>query len=467
LQAGSLPEPAGHRTPPGRAAAVRVYAVRGAPPFNRAVAAVEVGGGIPPRAGERSTVAVTVSASGAASPPGGTAGFETAASDSAGLSEPVPVRLVIDGVVEAAGRVAPGATAVLPFPARPAGTVTGHVEIDPDAFHADDRRYFVADVVPPTTLAVAAPRRFLEEAVAVLESSAQVRRTHTAEADVVLAPAATGVGAVRRGAAVVVLAPDSSVALGAANHRLARAGIPWRYQAPRPGEARLDTTVPGLGPALGEVRLRQVYGLRSLGDADSVLLRLRTGEPWAVTGRSGDGGGYVLLASPLTIEGGTIPVSAAMIPLLDRILRDWAAPRAASRTLVPGEILETGALLAPGAEAVAGPLYRVTEPGIYRVLEGGDTVEHAVNLPAAESCFERLDEAELRDRLAGREVAVASAADWASAIYHQRLGREVAGWLVLAALLLLALEMAVAGTGSRTRPTRVVMESPDVVRSGR
>lgn len=427
-------EPPAETRPPGPAHLV-AYAPDSPGPPNRWVESVQVGGGFNPRAGERSTVAVTV------------AGWGTA-------SDSVPVRLVLEGTVRAAGLVSPGTTATLPFPAHPPGRVAGYVELDADALVADDRRHFVIDVVPATRVALGASAVFLEEALEVLVDAGRIQRVAVAEADVVMAPGGRSAEAIREGSSVVVLPPARPLELGATNQRLAAAGIPWRYQAPRGGVARLDTT--GLPRDLGleEVRLSQVYGLA--GEAgDSVPVRLTNGEPWAVLGGIPDGGRFALLGSPLTPEAGTLATSAAMVPFVDLLLTTWTSGGSTPSELVPGSLITVTGDAVSGPDGLEptspGSSYRVRTAGIYRVLSGTDTVAaHAVNLPAAESRPERFSAADVEARLAeitGSTVRVAAPGGWRRAIFQQRPGREITRWLLVAALLLLGVEMALAATG--------------------
>ena len=429
---------------------VAVLEPRLEPPPNRAITAVEIGGGLPPRAGERSTVAAEVAATG-------------------DVADTVTVRLVLNESVRGAAAVPAGAGAVLPFPPRPPGRVTGHVELDADAQTGDDRRWFVTEVAPPPSVAVGEPLPFLEEAVDVLEEAGRVRRAPIGAADVVLAPGARGAEAVRAGRAVVVLPPGSPLELAATNQRLATAGIPWRLGAPAAGEARLDAPPGELDEVLAEVRLREVYRLEPQGTPrDSVVLRLRDGEPWAVRGVLPDGGHYAILATPLTPEAGTIPTSAAMVPLLDRALSVWVAPGSDRAEYEPGDVITLPPaewVLAPhGADAVTeGAVYRFREPGLYHVIRGGDTIAaYAVNPSGAESDAARLTVADVRDRLPGREVRSAGPDGWADIVYHRRLGREIVIPLAALALLILLLESVLAAAGRRARREPIATPAPEL-----
>ncbi|HUH12604.1 MAG TPA: BatA domain-containing protein, partial [Longimicrobiales bacterium] len=201
LQATALPEPVEGSGDAGPA--LLVWAPDAEAPPNAGVVAVEVGGGLAPRAGQRSSVAARVEGGG----------------------DSVTVRLLLAGRVRAAAAAPPGATVLLPFPAHPEGTVTGAVEIDADALRGDDRRWFVARVAPPPSVALTAAAPFLEDALEVLAASGRIRRAAPGNARVRLAPGGVGAEGLREGVSVVVLPPASPLELPALNRRLAAGGI--------------------------------------------------------------------------------------------------------------------------------------------------------------------------------------------------------------------------------------------------
>jgi hypothetical protein len=416
------------------------YPGTAAPP-NRFIAAVEVGGGLAPISGQRTAVAAEV---------GGTG-------DGA-----VNVRLHVDDRLVAAATARAGATAVLAMPARPAGVVSGRCEIEADALRADDTRYFAARVLPPPAVSTGAGIPFVDDALVVLASAGRIRRADVGAADVAILPAASGLETLGARAAAVVLPPVSPVEVPAANRRLAAAGVPWRFQQPVSGEARFAEAGDPLQQTLGDTRLRIVYPLATEGASatDSVLLRLDDGTPWGVRGERRVGGTYVLLASPLTPEASTLPTSAAMVPLLDRVIGGW------SLAVPPRTTADAGAeiMLPAGASAVirpdstvdavtGGSAYRLPlQPGVYRVLRGDSVaLAVAVNAPAAESDLARLDRRGLEARLPGWTLHVtANAGAWRRAVFRERLGRELWRALLAAALAVLVLETVVAAAG-RTR----------------
>ncbi|NLG62300.1 MAG: hypothetical protein GX539_08645 [Candidatus Cloacimonetes bacterium] len=416
-----------------------VIRAQGEAPPNRGIASVEVGGGLAPVAGQRSTVAVAIEGSG---------------------SDTVGVRLSVDGRVIAAGSAPVGSSAVLHFPARPAGITAGHVEIDADALRGDDRRYFAVRVEPPPVVRYTGTNEFIHDALDVLAEAGRIRRDG-GSADVALLPSAAGIDALPASTAAVVLPPESPLELPALNRRLASAQIPWRYE-PRSGsgEARIAPAegADDLMRPLERVRIQSWYSLqRSGAGTDTVLIAMADGAPWAVRGTRGGGGLYVLLSTPLDEAASTIPTSPAMLPLVDRLAGAWSAATSAAPTAAPGEAVvlpaEADALLLPDGTrepVTGGSAYRGTnEPGVYHVLAGTDTITaFAVNPPRVESDLTRLDEGELRGWIDGAAVTtVSDPDDWADTVFRHRLGAESWRPFALLALLLLLVEPLIAASG--------------------
>lgn len=423
---------------------VLVWQLQGEAPFNRGIAGVELGGGLVPRTGERSNVAVLL----AGNEPGDT----------------TTVRVAISDRVVAAGTGSTGAAALLTVPPQPEGLLTGHADIDADAFRADDRRFFAGRITPLPQVALTRPASFVEEALMVLAEAGRIRRGSAPVADIVIAPGGAQIGTARAGASLVILPPTASLELPALNSSLASAGIPWRYDVPNAtGEATIEPSAAAgeaLQRQLPAVRVRRAYPLRAAGAAtDTVLLRLSDGTPFVVRGQRPGGGSYILLAAPLADSSTTFPTTAAMLPLLDQLTGAWAAASIASPDAQPGEpvALPAGATVVerPDGEREtiqAGQSYRApATPGIYRVF-AGDTVRSAfvVNTPGIESDLRRASREQLRAALPGWKLEFAdSPGEWTRDIYRQRLGREVWGPVVWLLLLLLVIESLAAASGRR------------------
>jgi hypothetical protein len=438
LQASSFGAPveAGEDAPP-----VILWHPGTAPPANRAVAVVEVGGGLAPLAGQRTSVSALI---------GGDGGE-------------VDVRLFVEGRLVAAARTEAGAAAVLMLPPRPAGVVTGRVEIDADALTADDRRYFAARVLPPPRIALTGALPFVDEALDVLAEAGRVERTGAGGADVVIAAGGEGLNGTRTGA-IVVLPPTAPAELAAVNRALAAAGVPWRFGPPTSGEARFAADPDdSLLRALEGTRLQQVYELlpEGTGATDSVLVRLSDGAPWAVRGERGIGGTYVVLGSPLTMEASTLPTTAAMLPLLDRITGAWALSVPPRSDMTPGQevVLDAGATAVERPDSTRDDVTGAAtwtlglDPGVYRVLREDSVIAaYAVNAPADESELARLDRRSLEARLPGWRLHVTTGSDaWRTATYRQRLGREIWRPLLAALLILLLVETVIAAAGPMRR----------------
>ncbi|MBR9990126.1 MAG: BatA domain-containing protein [Gemmatimonadetes bacterium] len=424
-------------------------------PANLAVTQVEVGGGMAPIAGQRMTIAVAVSGD----VDGGRAGDTDADPDP---DAQIAVRLVVDGRLMAAGRARPGTVALLTLPARPAGVMTGTVEIDADALHADDRRFFVAHVQPPPTVALSGAAPFVNDALDVLAEAGRVRRA-AAGVDIAILPGAQGASAYGPQTAIVILPPATPTELAAVNRRLADAGIPWRYDAPVAGEARFADEQPDpLLRRLADARVRELYPLERMTGAagDTALVRLADGSPWAVRGTRTNGGTFVLLASTLSAEATSLPTSALMLPLLDRMTGTWSLPLPPRTDADPGREIAiaagTTAIERPDGtlDDVTGTAYRLgSQPGIYRLLRDDSTVAaFALNPPAAESDLDRLDERDATAYLPGWMLHMTTSdGAWRRAVYRERLGRELWRPLLLALLLVLVAETLIAASGQRRR----------------
>jgi hypothetical protein len=450
LQASSLPAPVAAE--PG-APPVVVLHPGTQPPPNRAVTEVEVGGGLAAIAGARITVTAAIAGDG---------------------TEPTPVRLFVGDRLVAAAAAQPGATAVLALPPQPPGIVAGRVEIDADALHADDVRHFAARVLPPQSVATAADMPFVADALEVLAGAGRVQRSAAPGADILIAPGGHGIEAAGTTQAVVVLPPTQPVEIAAVNRRLAGAGVAWRYGPPLPGEARF---APGdddpLLRALQNVRLRLSYPLAAAAaaPADAVLLRLADGTPWAVRGARRGGGTYVLLGSPLSAEASTLPTSAAMLPLLDRITGAWSLAQPPRTDLLAGTevVLPAAATVVElpdgGRDAVAGagPYRLGGQAGIYRVLRDDSVLAaYAVNAPAAASDLRRLSRRDLEARLPGWPLHVTTgAAAYRGAAFRERLGRELWRPLLFALLAVLLVETLVAAAGRAERTADIAAAAPE------
>ena len=406
---------------------------------NAAISSIEIGGGLAPRARERSSVVV------------GIAGDST--------RDSLNLRLHIGARTTGAGIGRPGSAVVIPFPPQPAGLLTGWVELDADALRADDRRYFVATIAPPPVVSLTSTAPFIADALAVLSGAGRI--TTTGSADVFIAPNGAGTeGAGTR--SVVIVPPTTALELPAVNRRLTALGINWRYESQQAaGETRFQTRGSDeLDRALAAARVMQLYRLTPIGRSvrDSVMLRLQDGSAWAVTGDRARGGRFVLLASPLTPEASTIPTSLAMIPLIDRATGIWVAPSATRSEARPGELVNlpaaATAIINPDGSRdsvrAGEPYYAGTQPGAYQVLQRGSIIAaYVVNTPTSESVLRSANKDRVTRALPKWKIEFADDADsWNDEVFNRRLGYEMWRPILIALLLLLIAEALAAASGT-------------------
>ena len=428
--------------------AVVIWSPRRNPIGNQGVSDIEISGGLAPRTGERATVAVRVDG--------------TTESDSA------HIRLAVGARTAAAAIATVGSAAVLQLPPQAEGFLSGFAEIDADALRLDDRRYFALNVTPVPTVGIGRTASYVDEALNVMSDARRIQRTAPAGANIVVAPGGAGLESARPDATVIVLPPDNAIELPAINRRLAAAGIGWRYATnAAAGEARFANEASTADPLLrhlAAVQLRLTYALQPPGGAttDSVVLRLTDGSPWAVRGERASGGRFVLLATPLTLEASTLPTSAAMVPLLDRMLGAWSARSSTFADVAPAEVLQlprdAAAVIKPdnSRDTVAvGEVYRAPpDPGVYRVLNraGQQVSAFVVNTSPVESQLIPASARRVRASLDGWDLEFAdSPGEWLRDIYRERLGRELWWPLLLALLLVMLSESIIAAAGRNAR----------------
>jgi hypothetical protein len=423
---------------------VVVYHPEAEPRSNRYLHEVLAGGGLAPLAGQRTEIAVSLGAT-----------------DLSDTTE-IPLRLLIDGQIRGASSTRPGRVVALPIGPLREGMLYGYIETDPDALSADDRRPFAFPVRPPPSVAVVGGDAFfLEQALAVLEQSGRVvRGVAPAGADLLFSVAGEGVDARRPGQVAVLIPPTDATLLPAMNLRLSQAGLPWRVERePAPGEAQPQEN--RLPLELTAVRVLRRYDLQAAGGEDAgdqVAVRLSTGKPWIVSGTSAQGP-YVLLGSPLDPETTTLPVSAAMVPLLEWMTGLGSAAAVAAGRVEAGQPIRVPPtatqVRTPGGttHAVDGAAeFRETrEAGIYEVLRADSVLEHvAVGPPVRESLLTPLDEEAFEDRIGARVEAADDARAWNRQIFVTRQGPELWKPLLVLAMVLLLVEAWVAAAGSST-----------------
>jgi hypothetical protein len=420
---------------------VVMYRPEGELPNNRYLHEVLVGGGLAPLAGQRTEIAVSLGAT-----------------DPSDRGE-VPLRLVVEEQIRGASSTQPGRVVALPIGPLEEGLVSGYVETDPDALGADDRRPFAFRVRPPPVVAVAGEAPFfLEQALTVLEEGGRLRRGPAAGADVLFSSGGAGLDARTPGQVAVVLPPADATLLPAMNLRLAQAGLPWRVDVEASvGEAQIqDNQLP---VNLAGVRVLHRYSLTSTGqDAGSgTPVTLSTGQPWIVAGSS-PANLYVLVASPLEPASTTLPVSAAMVPLLEWMTAmgsTGSAPRVEAGQPLRVPPSATHVRLPDGSvRPVDGTaeLRETRDAGIYTVLEDETVMDRvAVGAPVRESLLAPLGQDEMEERIGDELRPAEDLREWGREIFVTRQGPELWRALLLTALLLLLVEAWVAAPGAAVR----------------
>ena len=453
LQATAFPEP----LPDGEGdIPVLVYGAPASDQQNRGVERVSFGGGLPPLAGHRTEAAVSIA--------GGTP------------EDTVGVRLYIGGQVRAAANAPAGTTVRLPAGPFPPGRVDGYVEIDPDPLTADDRRYFSFTVRDPTPVGVFGPAPFfLSEALAVLRENDRISLAGAGRAATLISVGGEGLDRRDLSQNVFVLPPSDPARLPALNRRLAEAGIPYRYETGTGEGARIVSS--DLAVALEGIDIHRFFPLVSVdggGDGPSLvtdtqegsaaragsLVTLSSGDPWLLAGTAATGP-YVLLASPLDERSTNLPVSAAMIPLLEWAIERWSPGGAGAGAVTAGTNFRppptTTVVQAPdGTEyPVDGdqPFLGTATAGLYRALAADSLLDAVpVNPPAAETDLSPASHADVRQAIPGVAAIVDDASSWSRHIF--RAGRGPEPWRTLAALLLALLIAETVVAASRTLRSR-------------
>ena len=438
LQANAFSEPtAGEGDIP-----VVIFGAAAAERRNRGITAVSFGDGLPPLPGRRTEAAVSI----AGGEPGDTVG----------------VRLYIGGQVRAAATAPAGATVRLPTGPFPPGRVEGYAEIDPDPLTADDRRYFSFTVREPTPVALLGPAPFfLTDALAVLEESERIALAGTARAATLISMGGEGLErrGLRQSAFVVPLADPAR--LPALNRRLAGAGIPYRYDPGTVEGARILSSE--LAVDLGGLDIRRYFPIVAADRADAgggVLATLSSGDPLILAATTATGP-YVLLATPLDGESSSLPVSAAMIPLLEWAIEHGSEAGAgplyvtAGLNFRPPRTATTVQTPDGSQHPVDGdqPFLATATAGFYRVLAGDSLLQTIpVNPPAPETDLEPADRSQVRRAIPGVAAIVDEASSWSRHIF--RAGRGPEPWRPLAVLLLALLTVETAVATSRALRTR-------------
>jgi hypothetical protein len=256
--------------------------------------------------------------------------------------------------------------------------------------------------------------------------------------------------------------PADATLLPALNRRLTEGGIPWRYDLRTTvGEGALQGT--SLPEALEGVSVAAWYLLvpATATVAPTSVLATVAEDPWAIDATDATGRRLLLLASALTADASTLPVSTGMVRFVDWVATEWAGAGGAIERAVGVHLTAppraTRVRFPSGREEQidgTGVVRRTGEAGPYTFLDGDSVVSVvALNPPASESRLQRLDEDDVESAIGGEVTLVSDARDWAGEAYRARRGPEIWWPLLALAALLLVLESVIASSGRAGQST--------------
>lgn len=359
-------------------------------------------------------------------------------------------RITLAGRSLARGTAAPDEDVLVRAAPPERGWLEGTVELEPDELPGDDVRHFAVWIGPPPGVALspnAGP--FVRSAVDVLEGSSRVAAGH----DIAIVP-----GDELTSLPALIIAPSDPVRVGAANRAFERAGIPWRFGAPRRGEATVTSARDSArsDSAQGtfvDVSATTRYALVPQAGADADTLARVGQEPWIVAGPR-----YAIVASPLDPSATTLPVRAAFVPWLATVITEHLVGEPGDVVLAtPGQVLPrprwADAIESAGGGRVSlgDDLEAPARAGTYFLDRAGRRVGAVVvNPEPGESVLDRLSAAELARHIRARQVVPAASRAQFSSLSFRSAGRlGIAEPLLIIALLLLGFEAFVVGARRR------------------
>ena len=219
-------------------------------------------------------------------------------------------------------------------------------------------------------------------------------------------------------------------------------------------------TGPGGAPRADDPETGSGTNAEAPGPRAGSVVVLSSGDPWLVTADA-PAGPYTLLASPLDGESTSLPVSAAMIPLLEWAIERWSGTGGGSGSVTAGTsfVPPTAAtsVRTPGGEefAVDGdqPFLATTVAGFYQPVARDSLLPAVpVNPPAAETDLTPASPREVRRAIPGTTAIVDDAAAWSRSIF--RAGRGPEPWRAIAAILLVLLLVETVVAAARGLPSR-------------
>lgn len=400
--------------------------------------------------------------------PGAGVGLSVDLWTSAEPDDSVDVRLSLDGATAAIRRSPAAGTLEFLIPPLDPGEHVATVEIPPAGLRADDRLSIALRAVAPPRIAhIGDADSYVAQALSTLAGAGRLSVVReTTLADGLVVEASDGdIPRIQTGSTrlTVLIPPSDPLHLARFNAALERHGIGWRLELDEaPGQLGF---APGQElPGLDRVRVLRRYDLRARAPgADSVLLRMDDGAPWAVRVLA-RGTVHLLLGSALEPAATTLPVDAAMVPFLELITLGWSGlgGRASAATPAGNELP-----LAPDADSVASPYGQVSpvddassyigrRAGVFTVFAGSVRHSVAVRVPQAESDLRTADLKSAARRLGEPRAQIATTdSDWLDSVFGSRRGASGVPGLLSIVLLLAVAEVLVATAG---RPRRAAPE---------
>ncbi len=345
-------------------------------------------------------------------------------------------RIMLAGSTLARGTAAPGEEILVRAAPAARGWVAGTVELDADEMPGDDVRHFAVWVgAAPRVRVTAGAGPFVASAVAVLRSNGRV-----ADGGDVTVAAADEITALP----ALITPPADPVRLGVANRALARAGVPWQFGSALRGA--VSVSVAGEGTGATQATLR--YPLRPTGAAPADTLARAGAEPWIVAGP-----GYVLVASPLTPDATGFPVSAGFVPWLAGVLADrlsGAPGRVVAAAPIQKVIWPSWAEALDGVPGAAGADFTAPgRAGTYFFTQAGRRVGAlVVNPEPRESELARWAPGDFNRLLGGQTRTFTDDGRFAAAVFDVTARRPIVVPLLVALLMVLVLEGAIAARGA-------------------
>jgi hypothetical protein len=326
-----------------------------------------------------------------------------------------------------------GAATALSLPGIPSGWWTLTAELDRDELRLDDRRVAAVRVAPVARVSWDSASRYVAAAAEVLTANHRIQRGQE-----------VSLGRLGRGVSVVQ-PPADPAELGALNRSLTARGVGWSY-----GSLTAEVGFSDSGSVIGRHRVAQRYSLRAAGSGRTGVFATVNGAPWIARG-----GNVVLLGSRLEPRWTDLPVSAGFMPFMDLLLNRLARGELALDQGAPGDPVTVPDLVTEVRRGdrewrvEGGGLFRPTEPGVYYLLAGHDTVGAvSVNVDARESRLARASDNQAEQLWKGARVV--SLTGVSQLAFSSSSRGDLRGPLLWLALAVGMMEMALA-SGWRRR----------------